>query len=474
MAMKLTVIGAGPGGYVAAVRAVQMGAEVTVIEREKVGGVCLNWGCIPTKSLLACTELLDKFHRAKEFGLNVTSKVQPDIKKMMVRKEKVVGNLSNGIMSLFQQHKIKYIEGDAYISAPGKVSVQQSNGKKLEVDWDKLIIAVGSSPAEIPGFSFDGERILSSNHALSLPEVPNSIMIVGGGVIGCEFAFILNSLGSRVVLVEAMQRLIPLLSVDEDCSTILQREMKKKKIKFLVNRSVETFQESQGKLHVVLGPSPFTEKTPTEDKQQLTEDVDKILVCVGRKPVNENLGLKNLGINTEERGWIKVDERMQTNVEHVYAIGDILGPSKIMLAHVASAEGMIAAENALGEDKFMSYDCVPAAIFTSPEIANVGLTENQALKKGYNARAESMLFRSLGKAQAIEEIAGQAKIVFDQKSSKVLGIHLVGPHATELIAEGTLALKMGCKVQDIAATIHAHPTLSEIFPGVSWKALGLF
>jgi dihydrolipoamide dehydrogenase len=323
----------------------------------------------------------------------------------------------------------------------------------------------------MPAFPFDGKRILSSDHALSLEEVPGSIIIVGGGVIGCEFAFMLAALGSKVTVVEALTRMLPLPSVDEACSNILQREMKKRKIKFMVNRSVDSFEDDGKKLRVAIGPSPFLENPSEKDKTPLTAEADKMLICIGRKPGTGAIGLEKIGVETDDKGWIATDKRMQTAVPNVYAIGDILGPDKIMLAHVASTEGQVAAENAMGESRKMDYQVAPGAIFTTPEVANVGLSETQAKEQGYQVRADSVLFRTLGKAQVIGEIAGEAKIVSEAGSGRILGVHIIGPHATDLIAEGALAMQIKGSVKDLAATIHAHPTLAEIMLEASFKSL---
>lgn len=470
MATKITVIGAGPGGYISAIRAAQLGAEVTVIERDNVGGTCLNWGCIPSKIMITTAEMLEKFHRAKEFGITLEGKVAPDMHALMARKEKIIQSQSKGILGLFSHHNIQYLKGDGRIKGPGLATVRQEDGE-TEVPWDKLILALGTQPFSIPAFPFDGDNILSSNHALSLREIPESILIVGGGVIGCEFAFILNALGSKVTVVEALNRVLPLPSVDEDCSKVLQREMKKRKINVIVNRTVEKVEDNAGKLRATIGPSPFLENPTEKDKKLQTAEVQKMLVCIGRSPLTADIGLETIGLKTDERGWIPANEQMETGVPGVYAIGDVLGPPKIMLAHVASAEGMVAAENAMGETRQMNYDVVPGAIFTTPEVGNVGLTEAQAKEKGYNVRGDSVLFRTLGKAQVIGEIAGQAKIVSDAESGKVLGVHIIGPHATDLIAEGTLATQVGCTVKELAETIHAHPTLAEIMLETSLKGL---
>ncbi len=472
MAKKITIIGAGPGGYVAAVRAAQIGAEVTLIERDNVGGTCLNRGCIPSKIMIHTAEMLEKFHRAQEFGITVEGNIRPDMHALMSRKEKVIQTQIKGILSLLQHHKIRVLKGQGFIESPNLAAVRQENGETVQVAWDKLILAPGTQPLNIPTFPFDGKRILSSNDALNLREVPKSIVIVGGGVIGCEFAFMLNALGSGVTVIEAMSRMLPLPSVDEDCSKVLQREMKKRKIAFMTDRIVQRVEKSEERLIVTVGPSPFL-KNPTEkDKLPLNIETEKVLVCIGRQPDTAGLGLENIGIKLDEKGWIVANECMETGVPDMYAVGDILGPAKIMLAHVASAEGMVAAENAMGNAEKMNYDAIPGAIFTMPEVANVGLTEIQAKEKGFSVRADSVLFRMLGKAQAIGDIAGEAKIVSDAETGKILGVHIVGPHATDLIAEGTLAVKSGCTVKELAETVHAHPTLAEIMLEVSLKSAG--
>ncbi|MCE5336370.1 MAG: dihydrolipoyl dehydrogenase [Desulfobacteraceae bacterium] len=467
MAKRVAIVGAGPGGYAAAVRAAQLGADVTVVERDNVGGTCLNSGCIPSKVMATAAGMLDNFRRAHEFGLEVSGEVRPDMSRMMERKERVVQDQQKGILDLLARNRVTILRGTATITGPGKAVAAIHGSEPLEMGWDSLILATGSRPLDFPAFPFDGERILSSSDALNLREIPRSIMILGGGVIGCEFAFILAMLGSEVTLVEALDRVLPLPSVDADCSKVLQREMKKRKIKFYLNRTVTAVDRDGTGLRVALAPSASGGASGPGPVQ-----VEKLLVCVGRKPNSESLGIENLGLQPDGKGWITADERMETGVPGVFAIGDVLGPSRIMLAHVASAEGLIAAENALGGDRRMSYDVVPGAIFTNPEVACVGLTEEQARGSGLCARSETVLFRNLGKAQVIGEIAGEAKIVSDAQTGRVLGVHMIGPHATDLIAEGALAVRMGATVRDLAETIHAHPTLPEIMLEASLKSLG--
>ncbi len=471
MTTKLTILGAGPGGYIAAVRAAQLGAEVTVIEKENVGGTCLNWGCIPSKIMINTATLLEKMRHSSDYGIEVEGECRVDMQRLMARKQSIIATQSKGILSLLQHHGIRYVQGTATIASPGEVKVAGSDGETQMVRHDKLILATGTRPYELPGLPFDGERILSSNHALSLTEIPDSVIIVGGGVIGCEFACILSALGAKVTIVEAMGRLLPIPSVDENCTKVLQREMKKRKINFVVNRVVESCERAEDSLRVTLGPSPFLQAVSERDQKRTTLEADKIIVCTGRTPNTDSLGLGNAGLVADSRGWIEVSDRMETSVSGIYAIGDLLGPAKIMLAHVASAEGLVAAENIMGGAQKMDYSVVPGAIFTTPEIGNVGLSEAQARELGLAVRADSVLFRTLGKAQVIGDIAGEAKIISDPDSKKVLGVHIVGPHATDLIAESVLAMKMGASVEDIASTIHAHPTLAEVMLEASCKAL---
>jgi dihydrolipoamide dehydrogenase len=471
MATRVTIIGAGPGGYVAAIRAAQLGAEVSIIEQDNVGGTCLNWGCIPSKIMITTAGMLDKFHRAQEFGLKLEGRIYPDMRQLMARKTKVIQDQAKGILELLNHHKITLLRGKGTIPGPGMAAVHAPDGQAREVPWDKLILAPGTKPLDFPAFPFDGERILSSNDVLSLLEIPPSVLIVGGGVIGCEFAFILASLGSDVTIVEALDRLLPLPSVDEDCSKVLQREMKKRKIKFILKRVVESVDSSGEKLRVVIGPSPLVSDLTEKEKEPLIVEADKMVVCVGRKPNTADMRLEKLGVGMDGKGWINADEQMRTNVRDVFAIGDVLGPSKIMLAHVASTEGSLAAENAMGGNHAMAYEVVPGAIFTAPEVANVGLTEAQARQRGFPVRADSILFRTLGKAQVIGEIAGEVKIVSHSETGRILGVHMIGPHVTDLIAEGTLAIKMQATVRDLAETIHAHPTLAEVMLEASFKSL---
>jgi dihydrolipoamide dehydrogenase len=472
MSLKIGIIGAGPGGYIAAIRAAQSGAQVVVIEQEAIGGTCLNWGCIPTKTIKATAEAIDQLHRAKELGIDLDGGFQPNMERIMARKSEVIAILAQGIKKIFESYKIHFLEGNAFIQDPKRISVQGKDGKEQAIEVDKIIVASGSKPLVFPAFPFDGQHILSSSDALLLKEIPESILIVGGGVIGCEFAFIFSLLGSHVTVVEALPRVIGLPSIDDDCSIIIQREMKKRKIKLLLDKTVEKTEIQNGRVKVSIGPSPFLKEVREKDRKPLEIECQKVLVSIGRESNARGLGLSKIGVELDPRGWIKANERLETNIPGVYAIGDALGPAKIMLAHVASTEGIVAAENIMGHNRVMNYEVVPSGIFTFPEVANVGLTEEQARERGHDVRADSVLFRTLGKPQAMGEIVGQVKIVSDCQSRKILGVHIAGPHATDLIAEGAQAIQLGATVEDLAHTIHAHPTLSEALMETAHKALG--
>jgi len=467
---RVGVIGAGPGGYAAAVRASQLGADVTLVEKGNVGGTCLNWGCIPSKVMKTAADVLDQVRRAGEFGVAVEGGAAPDMAALMLRKERVIQAQIQGLMRLFKQRGIRHLQGRGRIEGPGRLSVTAADGGRETVAWDRLILATGSGPASLPHLPFNGTTILSSDHALSLGAVPDAMVIVGGGVIGCEFASIYAGLGSQVTLVEAMDRLLPIPGVDRDCVKTLLREMKKRKIRVLVDAGVEVVEERGGRCAVRIGASPFASEN--QGRPAETVDADCVLVCVGRRPDTAGLGLENVGLETDTAGWIPADDRLRTGVGDVYAVGDALGPERIMLAHVATAEGRVAAENALGADRPMQYEVVPGAIFTAPEIGVVGRTEVEAREAGFRVRSESVLFRTLGKAQVLGRIAGEAKLVLEEDSGRILGAHLVGAGATDLVAEAALAIRRRCTVRDVADTIHAHPTLAEILLEVAGKAAG--
>jgi dihydrolipoamide dehydrogenase len=472
MAVKIVIIGGGPGGYVAALRAAALGGQVTLIEKENLGGTCLNWGCIPSKIMKHSADMLVKFSEAGKLGIRVEGKILPDMAALMERKNKILDIQRTGIASLLKTGHVSVEKGRARIKDPGRIEVALNDGTYKELEYDRLILATGTEPLNVPAFPFDHDRIVSSNDILQLTEIPKSLVIVGGGVIGCEFACIFSALGAEVTIVEAMSRLLPLPSVDEDCSKLLLKEMKKRKIMVLCDTVVQSAEINGDLLSIRLAVSPFTDNKDPKKLKAEEIQAEKMAVCIGRSALSKDLGLETIGLGPTPQGWIEVDDRMETCIKGVYAIGDILGPQKVMLAHVASHEGIIAAENVMGRESLMNYEVIPGAIFTMPEIGTVGLSEAEAVKNGLDIDCFTVNFRILGKAQAIDELPGFAKMIVEKNSGKILGVHLMGAHATDLIAEATLAVQKGLTAKDLAHTIHAHPTLAEIMGEVALKASG--
>jgi dihydrolipoamide dehydrogenase len=445
MPTKLTIIGAGPGGYVAAVRAAQKGAQVTVIENAEVGGTCLNVGCIPTKTLIASAETLERARNAADFGIDISGVVGYNLEKIRERRDKVVSIQVKGVRSLFKSWGVTLIEGRGALLSPDVVRVVQKDGMTMDVKSDNIIIATGSRPARLPGFPFDGDTVITSDDAIRLDRIPKTLLIVGAGVIGSEFAFIYRSFGAEVTMVEMMPR--ALSTEDEEMSDIIEREFKKSKIKLISNVKVEKVDRSEEGLLTAL----------LSGGQQVQAQM--ILVSIGRSMNSENLGLAEAGVLTGKRGEIIVNDAMETTVSGIYAIGDVTG--KILLAHVASHQGLVAVENALGGNEKMDYSVVPAGTFTLPEIGSVGLREHEAREKGVKYRVGRFQYRTLGKAHAMGEITGMVKIISDETTDKVIGVHLCGAHATDLVHEGALAIQMGATAKQLGSMIHAHPTLAE-------------
>lgn len=442
--MRLAVLGAGPGGYVAAIRAAQAGAEVTVIEDNEVGGTCLTRGCIPTKALVASAVMLANMRRSEEYGIEIRGEVIPNAAKIFERKNTIVHTLATGIRNIFKARRIALRQGRGRFVSSHEILVTGKDGSQQSVAFDRAIIATGSRPLQIAAFPFDGKRILSSDDAVNLNSIPKSLIIIGAGYIGCEYASIFRDLGSEVTVLEKLP--VALSSEDAEISEILEREFKKKKITLHTGVAVDNVVVNDGGVLITLrgGKELSAEKT---------------LISVGREFNSSGIGIEEIGMTKGVCGEIIVNDRMETNISGIYAIGDVTGV--MMLAHVASRQGCIAAKNAMGGDERIDYRVVPTAIFTSPEIASVGLREQQAKEKGITVTIGRFPFRVLGKAQAIGEIAGIIKILSDSVSDRVLGVHIIGPHASDLIHEAALAMRNGLTSKDIAETIHAHPTLSE-------------
>ncbi|MDZ7700290.1 MAG: dihydrolipoyl dehydrogenase [Deltaproteobacteria bacterium] len=463
MTQHITVIGAGPGGYAAAIAAARCGASVTLIEQDEVGGTCLHRGCIPSKVMKRTADIRDDLRRSSEFAIPSSGEFRVDMVRLMERKRQVISNQVRGITTRLKAENIRVLKGTGRIRAHGTAVVSHREGNPTEVKWDRLILAPGSLLIEIPSIPFDGDTILSSNEALSLETLPASMMIIGGGIIGCELGSIFASFGVDVTLVETLNRLLPLPSVDEDISRVFQREMKKRKLKFNINSRLESVEKRGNRCMATILPAHGASETV---------EVEKILVCIGRRPNTSGLGLDRLGIKTEENGSIPADEQMRTSVPNVYAIGDALGASRWMLAHVATLEGLTAGQNAGGGHETMNYGAVPGAVYTTPEVACVGLTENEARSRGYETHVHQVLFRHVGKAHVIGHIGGEAKVVTNRTDGHILGVHMIGPHVTELISEWTLAMNTDLPLDRIAHTMHPHPTLSEISMEIALKAEG--
>ncbi|MBN2655099.1 MAG: dihydrolipoyl dehydrogenase [Nitrospirae bacterium] len=442
--MKLVVLGAGPGGYGAAARAAQLGAEVTIIEKTEVGGTCLNWGCIPTKSIIASAAAYDRAKKLSEFGIILNGEITPDICRIIDRKNRIVSTQIKGIRSFFKSRGINLIEGNGRILSPEKLTVTMQDGSGQEISADRIIIATGSRPAALEGLEYDGQRILSSDHAINIESIPKSIAIIGAGVIGSEFACILRQLGSEVTIIEMMPR--ALMTEDDEISAIFTRELKKMKIRLITGSKVERVQKNSSSVALELSNGEALE-------------VEKVLVSIGRALNTKNIGLDNADITTGHRGIIPVNEKLETDAANIYAVGDITG--KMMLAHLATKQGNIAAENACGRHSSIDYSCVPAGIFTTPEIGSVGIREHEAVEKGINIKVGRFQYRTLGKAHADGDITGLIKIISNASTDRVLGMHIIGAHASDLVHEGALAINSGLKTKDIASTIHAHPTLAE-------------
>ena len=448
----LAILGAGPGGYVAAIRAAQLGARVTVIENQALGGVCLNWGCIPSKALLSVVELGDKAKKAKDFGIQLGGPVTYDPAVMVARKNKVVATLVKGIATLFKTWNIEHVEGTGELLDARTIRVTKPDGTETRVVADGVIIATGSSWPNLPLFPIDGTQIITSKQALDLSRIPVSLLIVGGGVEGCEFASLYSGLGTQVTLVELVPRLLPL--EDEEISQMMERELKKRGVDIRTGVTVD---------QIVRQPDLVTAHL----RDGLSLNVEQVLVSVGRGFNSRGIGLEKAGVQVGTRGEIVVNERMETNVPGVYAIGDVVG--KAMLAHVASAQGKVAVENFMGRPRTIDYDVIPTGIFTLPEIGRVGLTEQQARDRCAAAgkdpqqvvRVGRFRYGGLGKAQATGDIQGLVKVIGDADSDRILGVHILGAHATDLIHEAALAMHLGATVSRVAEMIHAHPTLAE-------------
>jgi dihydrolipoamide dehydrogenase len=440
------VIGGGPGGYTAAVCAAQLGARVAVIEKDSLGGTCLNRGCIPTKSLLHSVHVLETVKRAKEFGVMVEEKGVV-FEAIIQRKEKVLTQLRNGLRHLLKSYGIEVIKGNASFISPANIRV----GDEV-FSFKKCIIATGSIPSSLPGVTIDGEYILSSDHLLAVKTPPASLLIIGGGVIGVEFACIFQALGTKVTIIEAMPSILP--AEDREICRMLERILKARGIEIHTRARVEGMMHKENGVEVT-----FTVAEKGQDLEaKRTLWAERVLVATGRKPCIQGLGLEEIGIKCE-KGRILVNERMETNIQGIYAIGDVVGPP--FLAHKACAEAMVAAQNAMGKEVKIDYSFIPSCIFTLPEVASVGLTEKEAKEKGHAVKIGKFPFAANGRAVCAGETKGFVKVILDKNTDAILGIHILGPQATELIFGAALLIKTGYTPTTLERILFPHPTLSE-------------
>jgi dihydrolipoamide dehydrogenase len=446
------VIGSGTGGYVAAIRAAQLGLTVAVVERAPVlGGTCLNWGCIPTKALLEQAHAWKVAQEAAEWGISFGGAPTLDMARVHARKDKIVKGLTGGIASLFKKHKIDWIKGSARLAGGGAVEVSGEQAGRITAR--EILVATGSSARSVPGVAIDRTRIITSDEAIHMKEVPKSIAVLGSGAVGVEFASIFNRWGSTVTIVELLPRLVP--NEDEAVSAELEKAFRRLKIKALTGTKVSS---------AAAGDADVTLQAELPDGKTTSIVADYLLVATGRGPVTEGLGAEEAGL-AMERGYIRVDELYRTSVPGISAVGDVITlgwPGHPQLAHLSSAEGIVVAERLAGREvRPINYDHVPKCTYCDPEIGSVGLTEKQAAERGYDVRVGTFPFGVLGRAKIAGEIIGFVKIVADRKFDEILGVHMIGPRATELVAEATMALRMECTVEELIRTIHAHPTMSE-------------
>jgi dihydrolipoamide dehydrogenase len=460
----VVVIGSGTGGYVAAIRAAQLGLRTAVVERAPtLGGTCLNWGCIPTKALLEHAHALKVAQDWKEWGLTLGQAVAIDMNQVQARKDKIVKGLTGGIELLFKKNKIDWIKGSGRLAGKGAVEITDGQKQTL-VAKKQIVVATGSQPRSVPGIELDRKRIITSDEAIGLKEVPKSIVIMGSGAVGVEFASIFRRFGSEVTIVELLPRLVPI--EDDAVSAELEKSFKKQGIKVLTGAKVTSAKS---------GSAGVDLEAQTADGKNTKLSAEYLLVATGRGPVTSGLGVEDVNMQVD-RGYIRVDREFKTNVAGISAIGDVITfdkPGHPQLAHLSSAEGIALAERIAGKEfRPLNYDQVPGCTYCDPEIGSVGLTEKEAQERGYEVKTGTFKFGVLGRARIAGEVEGFVKIVFEKKYDEILGVHMIGPRSTELVAEATLALRLECTVEELVRTIHAHPTMSEAVAEAAHAAHG--
>lgn len=453
----LAVIGSGPGGYVAAIRAAQLGMKVALVERDRLGGVCLNWGCIPTKALLRNAEIVSLLRRGEEFGFSFDN-LRLDFSVAVKRSERAARKLSKGVEYLMKKNKVTVVAGEGKLTGKGQVRVAK-DGDVTELQAGKILLATGTRPREIPGVPVDGKRVITSTEALSLPQVPRSLLVVGAGAVGVEFADVYGAYGADVTLIEMLPRLLPF--EDAEISSFLEKVFAKRGMKIRTGTKVE---------QVTVGGEQVQVQVSKEGKtEEITGDV--VLVAIGRVPNTEPLGLEALGIAVGRGGFIEVNDRFETSVPGIYAIGDVIGGA--LLAHKAMAEAIVAVEGMAGVDvRRIDPLKIPNCTYCSPQVASVGWTEEQAKEQGRQVKVGRFSFQASGKAVAMGDTEGFVKVVADAEYGEILGLHIIGPEATEMIAEATMARTLEATLEEVHHSIHAHPTLSETLAEACLAALG--
>lgn len=454
----VTIIGAGPGGYVAAIRAAQLGLKVALVEKERLGGVCLNWGCVPTKSLLRNAEVITLLGEGDEFGFKVSG-FEADFGAAVDRSRKVSERLVKGVELLMRSNGIEVVSGTGSLKAPGSVEVTPTEGGTRTLQTRNVILATGARARSVPGIAPDGERILTSREAIVLRERPASAIVVGAGPIGMEFAHVWQAYGAQVTVVEMLPRIVPL--EDEEVSAVVERAFKRRKVKLLTSTRVEGIETTSEGVRV---------RVSSEKKGEQVLEAERVLIAIGVRPNSEALGLEAAGVRTE-RGNVVVDDQMRTNVAGVYAVGDLTG--KLALAHVASAQGIVAAETIAGaETHLLDYEAMPRCTYCQPQVASFGLTETQAAERGRKVKTGKFFFLANGKALGLGERDGFVKLVADEATGEILGAHLVGPEVTELLPELVLARTWELTPEEIARSVHAHPTLGEAIAEAAHSVFG--
>jgi dihydrolipoamide dehydrogenase len=454
---QVVVIGAGPGGYVAALRLAQLGKDVILIEKgPRLGGVCLNVGCIPSKALIHASDLAHEVQHGQQMGLSVDG-LTVDLPKMVEWKDGIVQRLTSGVEFLCSKNGVEVVHGSARFLSDRSLQVAGDDGV-LEIEFESAVIATGSKAMQLPGLTFDGKRVIGSTEALSLDAVPDRFVVVGAGYIGLELGTVYAKLGSKVTVVEFLPEIVP--GLDRDVAKALQRKLKKLGVKLLLKHRADSFEEGDEPALVATGP----------DDQQIRIPADVVMMSVGRVPRSADLGLEDIGVATDDKGFIVVNDRQQTDVPGIYAIGDVVGGA--LLAHKAYQEAKVAAEVIAGEPAAFDNVAIPAVIYTDPEVAWAGLSEQEAVDQGYNVTTGTFSFKASGRAMTLDATDGFIKAVADADSKQLLGVVAVGRGVSELIGEATLALEMGAFLEDVGLTIHPHPTMSEAFQEAVEAALG--